>query len=59
MSIYLQMWSKHYKELQPWQKKNTDPYKKALLKWGHFDKAKPVLKMLLVFWTEIVSTDED
>ena len=40
------------------EKTVSTPITEALLKWGHFDKAKPILKMLLVFWTEFVSTEE-
>ena len=32
--------------------------KLALLKWGHFDRAKPIFKIPLVSWTETESTDE-
>ena len=34
------------------------PSKWTLLKWGHFDRAKSILKVLLVSWTELMSTEE-
>ena len=34
------------------------PGTQALLKWGQFDRAKPIFKILLVSWTENVSVEE-
>ena len=34
------------------------PSTQALLKWGHFDRAKPIFKILLVSWTESMSIKE-
>ena len=33
------------------------PSTQALLKWGHFDRAKPTLKMPLVSWSDNMSTE--
>ena len=47
--------------LRPFFKKLVWNFEKLFalkLKWGHFDKAKPILKILLVFWTELVSTEK-
>ena len=40
------------------EKVANTPNTQALLKWGHFDRAKPIFQMPLVSWTETESTDE-
>ena len=40
------------------EKMVNTPSTQALLKWGHFDRAKSIFKMLLVSQTEIESTEE-
>ena len=40
------------------EKMINTPSTKALLEWGHFDRAKTILKIMLVSQTQTISTKE-